>query len=450
MRVCKNVGTATEYGIKVEMGASATYGYDAIFGGVRKFTVSYNRVCHNQNVCAGSCVVAPRVCGSTCVRGGVVCATSGFYGDGSNLTGISAGGSLCGSTGSANGSCTTLGYCALPSGTGTGNVAIGFKAMQATTSGFFNTASGYRVMCCNTTGHNNTAFGMQALFKNTTGFRNTAVGVSALYNNTASSNTAVGGCAMQQTTTGGQNTAVGVGALYATTSASSNTSSGYQSAYATTTGQQNTSMGAKSLRINTTGGQNVALGYYAMYSNTGGSTNVAIGCGALYGNTTGGNNIGIGKHAGCANTTACNRTYIGNASTTNTYICGALSKSSGCFNIPHPDPAKREKYDLVHSFVESPTEGDNIYRWTTETTNCRSVIELPDYYRYLNKNDQVWISPNRHFGNAYGEVTEDQKCLIVCSETDGNYNVLLIGTRKDAAVQSWEGPEVLAEKKYKE
>lgn len=91
LRVCKNTGSATEYGIKVDMGASATYGYDAVFGGTRKFTVSYNQVCHNQNVCAGSCVVAPRVCGSTCVRGGVVCATSGFYGDGSNLTGVGGG-----------------------------------------------------------------------------------------------------------------------------------------------------------------------------------------------------------------------------------------------------------------------------------------------------------------------------------------------------------------------
>jgi len=91
LRVCKNTSSASEYGIKVDMGASATYGYDAVFGGSRKFTVSYNQVCHSQNVCAGSCVVAPRVCGSTCVRGGVVCATSGFYGDGSNLTGVGGG-----------------------------------------------------------------------------------------------------------------------------------------------------------------------------------------------------------------------------------------------------------------------------------------------------------------------------------------------------------------------
>lgn len=128
--------------------------------------------------------------------------------------------------------------------------------------------------------------------------------------------------------------------------------------------------------------------------------------------------------------------------TCNLAISGSLSKSSGCFRISHPDPVKQEKYDLVHSFVESPTSGDNIYRWSTDTTNCRSVIELPDYYRHLNKNDQVWVSPDRHFGNAYGEVTEDQKCLIVCSQSDGSYNVLLIGTRKDDAVRSWSGPEI--------
>ena len=75
--------------------------------------------------------------------------------------------------------------------------------------------------------------------------------------------------------------------------------------------------------------------------------------------------------------------------------------------------------------------------------SCRSVIELPDYYSYLNKNDQVWVSANKHFGVGYGEVTEDQKCLVVCSCCDGIYNVLLIGTRKDNdAVRNWNGPEI--------
>jgi hypothetical protein len=126
------------------------------------------------------------------------------------------------------------------------------------------------------------------------------------------------------------------------------------------------------------------------------------------------------------------------------YICGSLSKTSGCFSIPHPDPAKNSTHNLQHSFVESPTEGDNIYRWQVQTTAGTNVITLPTYYRFLNKNDMVWVSPYRNFGSAYGEVTADQCCVVICSNQDGCYNVLLIGTRKDElAVDAWTSPEVL-------
>ena len=184
------------------------------------------------------------------------------------------------------------------------------------------------------------------------------------------------------------------------------------------------------------------MGTFALRSNTTANYNTAVGGCALFANTTGTNNIAIGWCAGVTNTTDSNKTWIGNASTTNTYICGALSKSSGTFLIPHPDPAKTETKDLQHSFVESPTEGDNLYRWSVEVTNNKSVIELPDYYRYLNKDDMVWTSPVRHFGNAYGVVTPDQKCLEICANEDGCYNVLLIGTRKDSiATRNWTGIE---------
>jgi hypothetical protein len=134
----------------------------------------------------------------------------------------------------------------------------------------------------------------------------------------------------------------------------------------------------------------------------------------------------------------------GNKSFCNFYVCGSLSKYSGCFSIPHPDPAKNATHNLQHAFVESPTEGDNIYRWQVQTTAGTNVITLPTYYRFLNKNDMVWVSPYRNFGSAYGEVTADQCCLIVCSNQDGCYNVLLIGTRKDEhAVSMWTGTEVL-------
>ena len=53
----------------------------------------------------------------------------------------------------------------------------------------------------------------------------------------------------------------------------------------------------------------------------------------------------------------------------------------------------------------------------------------------------VWASPSRHFGSAYGEVTPDQCCVVICSNKDGAYNILLIGTRKDKYVTHWKGVE---------
>jgi hypothetical protein len=121
-----------------------------------------------------------------------------------------------------------------------------------------------------------------------------------------------------------------------------------------------------------------------------------------------------------------------------------MSKSSGTFRIKHPDPAKNKTHFLQHSFVESPTEGDNIYRWQVDVVDGTAVVELPDYYKYLNKNDQVWVSPFKHFGQAYGEVNEEQTHLTITANADGLYNVLCIGTRKDIdATSAWEGLEPL-------
>ena len=125
-------------------------------------------------------------------------------------------------------------------------------------------------------------------------------------------------------------------------------------------------------------------------------------------------------------------------------VCGTLYKSNGSFKIPHPDSIKAEQGKfLKHSFVESPTAGDNIYRFNVVTCNCSASIELPDYYNLLNSNDQVWVSPVCHFGNSYGVVNENQTSINICSNADGEYNVLLIGTRKDKlALSTWNGTEV--------
>jgi hypothetical protein len=106
-------------------------------------------------------------------------------------------------------------------------------------------------------------------------------------------------------------------------------------------------------------------------------------------------------------------------------------KLGGSFAIPHPDPTKKKYSTLWHSFVESPTEGDNIYRYKICAQNCSASLSLPEYYKYLNKNDQVLVTPTNHFGTAFGVVDNTQSCVNFTTNQDGEYDVLIIGTRKD-------------------
>jgi hypothetical protein len=101
------------------------------------------------------------------------------------------------------------------------------------------------------------------------------------------------------------------------------------------------------------------------------------------------------------------------------------------FQIKHPDPDKHDEYVLRHSTVESPTCGENLYRWQVTVTGSYTNIKLPDYYKFLNSNDQVWVSPYKHFGNAWGEVDVAQTTLTIHVDSCGVYNVMLVGTRKD-------------------
>jgi hypothetical protein len=158
---------------------------------------------------------------------------------------------------------------------------------------------------------------------------------------------------------------------------------------------------------------------------------LAFGCGAYAaGNYTTVIGCGIYGYSNCT-------MYVNNMC-----VCGTLSKMGGSFRIPHPDPSKPTK-DLIHSFVESPTAGENLYRYSITTTDCAATIELPDYYKFLNCDDQVFVTPKNHFGVAYGVINEAQTSLSLCSNADGDYNVLIIGTRKDDhAASYWKGAEV--------
>ena len=137
---------------------------------------------------------------------------------------------------------------------------------------------------------------------------------------------------------------------------------------------------------------------------------------------------------------------MGNAITsgaTNTTYVNALAKQSGTFRIHHPDPSKTACKYLQHSFVEAPTRGTNLYDFDVTTINCTGSVTLPDYYKFLNENDRVFVSPKNHFGAGYGVVDSCQTCLTVYSNCDGDFNVLLMGVRKDIdALNGWTGVEV--------
>jgi len=113
-------------------------------------------------------------------------------------------------------------------------------------------------------------------------------------------------------------------------------------------------------------------------------------------------------------------------------VNGSISKTSGSFDIQHPDPEKKaEGWRLKHCFVESPTRGDNIYRYSVTVVDGTATVTLPDYYKFLNENSQVWCNPDEHFGVAYGKVNEEQTILTITANADGIYNIMLMGTRKD-------------------
>jgi len=120
-----------------------------------------------------------------------------------------------------------------------------------------------------------------------------------------------------------------------------------------------------------------------------------------------------------------------------------ISKYTDNFHIDHPDPSKKDTYYLVHRTIESPSKGENLYRFQINTCNCHATLELPSYYKFLNCNDYVSVSPTNHFGNGYGTMNQDQSQVSICTNCEGTYDVIVIGTRKDKQAQKeWVGIEI--------
>ena len=62
---------------------------------------------------------------------------------------------------------------------------------------------------------------------------------------------------------------------------------------------------------------------------------------------------------------------------------------------------------------------------------------MPDYWKHLNENPQVWVSAVDQFAVGYGSVDQSLSNLIIRGQKAGTYNVLLVGTRKDDVAKEY-------------
>jgi hypothetical protein len=184
-----------------------------------------------------------------------------------------------------------------------------------------------------------------------------------------------------------------------------------------------TSIGGGSYNITTTYNGVIGGGYfnrvYGVDSSILGGVNNLIG--AAYPNS---HIIGSNRTANAANTT----------------FVEYLSKLGGTFSIPHPNPDLTNDFLLNHSFVETPTAGDNIYRFTVKADDKgKYTVNLPDYFPYLNGDVQVWVTCANGFGLAFGIYESESNTISVNTSEQGTYNILVIGTRIDNYTRSWQG-----------
>jgi hypothetical protein len=200
------------------------------------------------------------------------------------------------------------------------------------------------------------------------------------------------------------------------------------------------------------GAGSVAIGRSASTTN---SNSIAIGRDA---STTSSNSIAIGYGVSADGTSSV---AIGRGATSeNGYegVLGGVNKGSNHtvdwivpgnftvngtknFEIPHPKPEKKATHRIRHGAVESPTAGDTLYRFKVQSTkeNDLQYIDLPDYFIHLNKDVQIFVTGQGHYGNGYGELNSETERLEIHCQFEGEYNVLVIGTRNDdhQSVQDW-------------
>lgn len=72
---------------------------------------------------------------------------------------------------------------------------------------------------------------------------------------------------------------------------------------------------------------------------------------------------------------------------------------------------------------------------------------MPNWFKSLVKNVSVYCSPNKHFGNAYGDHIENTNIISITKQKEGVYNILIYAERNDETSKKITKPYVEYEKK---
>lgn len=135
----------------------------------------------------------------------------------------------------------------------------------------------------------------------------------------------------------------------------------------------------------------------------------------------------IGEKGGTKLGLFASETICGGNSVTGDFTAqGNINGASKNFVIDHPT---KDNYQLRHGAYEGPVSGGLIYRDTVRVINGTAK---PDFPAYVLDDDfgSDWtshITPDDHFGSAY----LDTDSWTVHADTDGKYDVMIVGQRTD-------------------
>ena len=141
------------------------------------------------------------------------------------------------------------------------------------------------------------------------------------------------------------------------------------------------------------------------------------------------------------------------ANTSDFDVVGELTAGTKTFEIDHPNPDKIAdngyKWKLRHWCIENDCIGGSMLY--NKKIDCDSAgtfeIEMPNWFKNLVKNVSVYCSPNKHFGNAYGDHIENTNIISITTQKEGVYNILIYAERNDEASKNITKPYVEYQKK---